>query len=231
MNIDWRGPREPLETVDDDGVILSRDPSDFVLLSDAVPDAILEIRYYSTYNFIGDRIDGYEEPLALLTKEAAASLRSASDDLVEQGYRLKVFDAYRPQKAVTNFKKWAEDAEDTRMKEYFYPDLDKSELFPRGYIAAHSGHSRGSTVDVTLFDMKTDNEVDMGGTYDFFGEISHPEYRGITEEQYANRMILRKAMVDNGFEPIEEEWWHFTLKDEPYPNTYFTFPINSESLE
>ena len=231
MNIDWRGPREPLETVDDDGVILSRDTSDFVLLSDAVPDAILEIRYYSTYNFIGDRIDGYEEPLALLTKEAAAALRSASDDLVEQGYRLKVFDAYRPQKAVTNFKRWAEDAEDTRMKEYFYPDLDKSELFPRGYIAAHSGHSRGSTVDVTLFDMKTDNEVDMGGTYDFFGEISHPDYRGITEEQYANRMILRKAMVDNGFEPIEEEWWHFTLKDEPYPNTYFTFPINSESLE
>ena len=212
-------------------VVLSDDASNFVLLSEAVPDAILEIRYYSTYNFVGDRIDGYEEPLALLTKEAAAALREVSDDVMEQGYRLKIFDAYRPQMAVTNFMNWALDTEDTRMKEYFYPELEKDVLFPQGYIAEHSGHSRGSTVDLTLFDMRTEKEVDMGGTFDYFGELSHPDYTDITEEQYDNRMILREAMMEHGFKPLEEEWWHFTLADELYPDTYFTFPINSESVE
>ena len=219
------------EVVADDGIILSNDSSDFVLLSDAVPDAILEIRYYSTYNFVGDRIDGYEEPLAMLTKEAAAALKAASDEFVSKGYRLKIYDAYRPQKAVTNFMNWALDAEDTRMKEYFYPDLEKDVLFPQGYIAEHSGHSRGSTVDLTLFDMTAEDELDMGGTFDFFGELSHPDYTGITDEQYANRMLLREVMLAHGFKPLVEEWWHFTLADEPYPDTYFTFPINSDSLK
>ena len=218
------------ETVGEDGVRLSDDASDFVLLSEAVPDAILEIRYYSTYNFVGDRIDGYEEPLAFLTKEAASSLKEVSDELVSKGYRLKIYDAYRPQKAVTNFMNWALDTEDTRMKEYFYPELDKDVLFPQGYIAEHSGHSRGSTVDLTLFDMKTEKEVDMGGTFDYFGELSHPDYQDITEEQYANRMLLRDAMTGHGFKPLPEEWWHFTLEDEPYPDTYFTFPVNSDSV-
>lgn len=211
-------------------VIESDDASDFVLLSEAVPDAILEIRYYSTYNFVGDRIEGYEEPVALLTKEAAAALKAVSDDVMAKGYRLKIYDAYRPQMAVTNFVEWAQDTDDTRMKEYFYPDLEKDVLFPQGYIAEHSGHSRGSTVDLTLFDMTTEKEVDMGGTFDFFGEQSHPDYTGITEEQYANRMILREAMLAHGFKPLEEEWWHFTLEDEPYTDTYFTFPVNSESV-
>ncbi|MBQ2564618.1 MAG: peptidase M15, partial [Oscillospiraceae bacterium] len=130
-------------------VIESDDASDFVLLSEAVPDAILEIRYYSTYNFVGDRIDGYEEPVALLTKEAAAALKEVSDELMAKGYRLKIYDAYRPQEAVTNFVEWAKDTGDIRMKEYFYPDLEKDVLFPQGYIAEHSGHSRGSTVDLT----------------------------------------------------------------------------------
>ena len=214
----------------EDEVKLSDDASDFVLLSEAVPDAILEIRYYSTYNFVGDRIDGYEEPLAFLTKEAAAALKEVSDELVEKGYRLKIFDAYRPQMAVTHFMNWALDAEDARMKDYFYPELEKDQLFPQGYIAEHSGHSRGSTVDLTLFDMTTEREVDMGGTFDYFGELSHPDYTGVTEEQYANRMILREAMLAHGFKPLVEEWWHFTLEDEPYPDTYFTFPINSDSL-
>ena len=208
----------------------SDDSSDFVLLTDAVPDAILEIRYYSTYNFVGDRIDGYEEPLAFLTKEAAEALKAVSDDLVEKGYRLKIYDAYRPQKAVANFVDWALDPDDTRMKEYFYPELDKEDLFPQEYIMEHSGHTRGSTVDLTLFDMETEKEVDMGGTFDYFGELSHPDYKGITEEQYENRMILRDAMLAHGFRPLETEWWHFTLDDEPYTNTYFTFPINSDSL-
>ena len=211
-------------------VMLSDDASDFVQITDIVPDAILEIRYYSTYNFVGDRIDGYEEPLAFLTQEAAAALKEVSDELVAKGYRLKIFDAYRPQMAVTNFMNWALDPDDTRMKEYFYPELDKDVLFPQGYIAEHSGHSRGSTVDLTLFDMTTEKEVDMGGTFDYFGELSHPDYTDITEEQYANRMILREAMLAHGFKPLVEEWWHFTLEDEPYPDTYFTFPINSDSL-
>ena len=116
------------------------------------------------------------------------------------------------------------------MKEYFYPELDKDVLFPQGYIAEHSGHSRGSTVDLTLFDMRTEKEVDMGGTFDYFGELSHPDYRDITDEQYENRMILREAMTSHGFKPLVEEWWHFTLENEPYPDTYFTFPINSDSL-
>lgn len=223
--------KEPTVTVDEDGYTLSDDSSDFVLISEAVPDVILEIRYYSTYNFVGDRIDGYEEPLAFCTREAAAALKEVSDDLKEQGYRLKIFDAYRPQRAVTNFMNWALDAEDTRMKEYFYPELEKDVLFPLGYIAAHSGHSRGSTFDLTLFDMNTEREVDMGGTFDYFGELSHPDYTDITEEQYNSRMILRDAMLAHGFRPLDEEWWHFTLEDEPYPDTYFTFPINSDSLE
>ena len=212
-------------------VNLSDDASDFVLLSEAVPDAVLEIRYYSTYNFVGERIDGYEEPVALITKEAGAALKEVSDDLMKKGYRLKIFDAYRPQEAVTHFMNWALDPDDTKMKEYFYPELDKEVLFPQGYIAEHSGHSRGSTVDLTLFDMKTEREVDMGGTFDYFGELSHPDYTDITKEQYDNRMILRDAMLAHGFKPLEEEWWHFTLKEEPFPDTYFTFPVNSESVE
>ena len=203
---------------------ISVDSSDFVLLSEAVPDAILEIRYYSTYNFVGERINGYERPVAYLTKKAAAALREVSDELVEKGYRLKIFDAYRPQRAVNHFAEWAKDVDDTKMKEYFYPEEDKSVLFEKGYINAKSGHSRGSTIDLTLFDMKTEKEVDMGGTFDYFGLKSHPDYKGVTPRQYENRMILREAMMNHGFKPLAEEWWHFTLKDEPYPDTYFDFP-------
>lgn len=208
----------------------SNDSSDFVVLTDIDPNVILEIRYYSTYNFVGDRIDGYEQPTALLTKEAAEALKEVSDDLEKKGYRLKIYDAYRPQKAVNHFERWANDTRDTRMKDYFYPELDKSVLFDQGYIANYSGHSRGSTVDLTLFDMKTEKEVDMGGTFDYFGEISHPDYKNITDEQYKNRMILREAMMDHGFKPIDTEWWHFTLENEPYPDTYFTFPVNESSV-
>lgn len=206
------------------------DASDFVLLSEAVPDVILEIRYYSTYNFVGDRIAGYEEPVALLTKEAAAALKEASDELITMGYRFKIFDAYRPQEAVANFVNWAEDLNDTRMKQFFYPELDKSVLFAQGYISSHSGHSRGSTLDLTLFDIATGREVDMGGTFDYFGELSHPDYTGITDEQYRNRMILRNIMIKHGFKPMSTEWWHFTLRDEPFPDTYFTFPVSSKSV-
>ncbi len=206
------------------------DPSGFVLLADYVPQIVQEIRYYSTYNFIGDRIDGYEEPCALLTKEAARALKNVASEMNVKGYRLKVFDAYRPVSAVRHFILWGIEDQDVRMKPYFYPDLEKQELFAKEYIAKKSSHSRGSAVDLTLLDMRTGKEVDMGGPFDLFSEVSHPDYRGITNEQYANRMFLQEAMVRNGFKTIESEWWHFYLKDEPYPDTYFEFPVSSEYL-
>ena len=207
------------------------DPSGFVLLADYVPGIIQEIRYYSTYNFIGDRIDGYEEPCALMTKKAARALKSVSHEMNVQGYRLKVFDAYRPVSAVKHFVLWGIEDLDLRMKLFFYPELEKQELFIKGYIASQSSHSRGSTVDLTLLDMRTGKEVDMGSPFDMFSEISHPDYKGVTEEQYDNRMLLQDVMVRNGFEPIDCEWWHFTLKDEPYPDTYFDFPVSSDYLK
>lgn len=222
---------ENVKLIEQEEIKLSDDSSDFVLISDVVPDAILEIRYYSTYNFVGERIDGYEEPIALMTKEAANKLKEVSDEVIKKGYRLKIYDAYRPQKAVSHFVRWAKDLNDTKMKKYFYPDLEKDVLFPQGYIAEHSGHSRGSTVDLTLFDMNLEKEVDMGGTFDHFGVESHPDYKGITDEQYNNRMILREAMLNHGFKPLDEEWWHFILKDEPYTDTYFTFPNSKKSLK
>lgn len=225
-------------------VIQTEDNSQFVTLTDAVPDAILEIRYFSTYNFVGARVDGYEEPTALITRRAAECLRAVSDEVKAMGYRLKIYDAYRPQKAVDHFVRWAADLQATDMKPYFYSDLDKSVLFVQGYIAEKSGHTRGSTVDLTLFDMTTEKEVDMGGTFDWFGPESHPDFcgnpetgeytgdnhkspagRSITAKQFANRMLLRAVMLRHGFKPIDTEWWHFTLKDEPFPDTFFTFPV------
>ena len=206
------------------------DASGFVLLSDYVGDIVQEIRYYSTYNFIGDRIDGYEEPCALLTIEAARALKAVSNKANVMGYRLKIFEAYRPSCAVRHFVMWGIEDLDQRMKTFFYPDLEKEELFEKGYIAGQSSHSRGSTVDLTFLDMKSGKEVDMGSPFDYFSEISHPDFQGITEEQYTNRMLLRNLMAKNGFEPIDCEWWHFTLKDEPFPDTYFEFPVSSAYL-
>ena len=215
------------------------DSGDFVNITDVVPDAILEARYFGTYNFVGQRIDGYLEPTALLTREAADSLKAVSDDVKKQGYRLKIYDAYRPQCAVDHFVRWGKDLSDTLMRPYFYPDVDISLLFVRGYIAEKSGHSRGSTLDLTLFDMASGKELDMGGVHDWFGIESHPDYGGdpetlehqdpekLTAEQFRNRMILREAMLRHGFLPYDCEWWHFTLANEPYPETYFTFPVKT----
>lgn len=209
---------------------ITKDPSGFVLLSDVIPHIVQEIRYFSTYNFVGERVDGYEEPCALLTKEAARALKTVSNEMIVQGYRLKIFDAYRPATAVKHFVLWGLEDQDIRMKPYFYPDLEKTELFSKGYVAKQSSHSRGSTVDLTLLDMRTGKEVDMGSPFDLFGELSHPDCRDVTDEQFENRMILQKVMVRNGFKPIDCEWWHFTLEDEPYPDTYFDFPLSSEYL-
>jgi D-alanyl-D-alanine dipeptidase len=223
------------------GVLNTDDNSGFVNITDVIPDAVLEIRYFGTYNFVGKRINGYEQPTALLTREAAQALKAVSDDVKAQGYRLKIYDAYRPQRGVDDFMRWAEDLNAIEMKQYFYPELNKDVLIP-DYIARKSGHTRGSTIDLTLFDMKTEKEVDMGCTFDWFGVESHPDFcgnpdtgkytggkskagRSITAKQFKNRMILRNAMMRHGFKPLDTEWWHFTLKDEPYPNTYFTFPV------
>ena len=208
----------------------SDDTSDFVLIKDIIPDVILDIRYYSENNFMGEQIDGYEEPTALLTKEAAEALKTAADEFRKNGLLIKVFDGYRPQKAVSHFMRWAADPDDIRNKAGYYPDLDKHVLIPQGFIAEQSGHTRGSTIDMTLCDAETGTELDMGGQFDFFGELSHPDYKGITEQQYANRQYLRKVMTRHGFRPLNEEWWHFTLADEPYPDTYFTFPVSTKSL-
>ena len=215
------------------------DSSGFVNLMDVVPDAVLEIRYFGTYNFVGARIDGYLEPTALITREAAESLKAVSDDVMKLGYRLKVYDAYRPQCAVDHFVRWGKDLADTLMRPYFYPNVDKSQLFVLDYIAEKSGHTRGSTLDLTLFDMATGKELDMGGVHDWFGVESHPDFGGnpdtyeytgneqITAEQFENRMILRRAMLAHGFKPYDCEWWHFTLDNEPYPDTYFIFPVQN----
>ena len=210
---------------------VTMNPAGFVLLADFVPSIVQEIRYYSTYNFVGDRIDGYEEPCAIITQEAARALKSVSNEMNVRGYRLKVFDAYRPAAAVKHFVFWGLEDQDLRMKEYFYPDLEKQELFRKGYIASRSSHSRGSTVDLTLLDMKTGKELDMGSPFDLFSELSHPDNREVTDAQYNNRMLLQSVMVRNGFEPIDCEWWHFTLKNEPYPDTYFEFPVSSAYLK
>ena len=209
----------------------SNDASGFVILSEYVPDIIEEVRYHTTYNFIGDKIDGYDDPIILVVLEAALALQKANEEAKKLGYAFKVYDAYRPQTAVDHFVRWAKDINDTRMKEIFYPETKKEELFEKGFIASKSGHTRGSSIDLTLFNLKTGKEVDMGGVFDNFGDVSHSSYtEGLTEEQINNRKLLHKIMTENGFKGINSEWWHFNLIDEPYPDTYFTFPIDKNLI-
>ena len=203
----------------------SADMSGFIQIGDVLPDVIQEIRYYTSFNFIGERIDGYEAPVAMITREAANALAAASWEAIRRGYRLKIFDAYRPQMAVNHFVRWAKDPEDIRMKPFFYPQIKKSWIIPEGYIAEKSGHSRGSAIDLTLLDMAAGQELDMGGPFDYFGALSHPDFSGVSNTQRQNRQLLREIMTGNGFRPLAEEWWHFTLAEEPYPETYFTFPV------
>lgn len=202
---------------------VSTDSSGFQKISSRILDAVYDMRYYSDYNFTGHRIEGYHAPVAYMTKEALDALVVAADDLRKQGYRILVWDTYRPQKAVTDFVNWINDPNDPGNKS-FYPDIKKSDLLAGNYVAAKSGHSRGSTIDLTII-KQNGGFVDMGGTFDFFGEESHPDYKKITKQQKKNRQILRDAMLKAGFKPIDSEWWHFTLKDEPYPDTYFDFNV------
>ena len=202
---------------------VSYDKTDFAEISSAIDDAAFDIRYYSPNNFTGNKIAGYKAPRAYLTKEALSALAKAAEDLRSKGYRLLIWDSYRPQKAVDNFVRWINDANDEGDKS-FYPNLQKSELLAGNYIMAKSGHTRGSTVDLSII-KKDGSFVDMGGTFDLFSEVSHPDYENITQEQKNNRKILHDAMIKAGFKGIDSEWWHFTLENEPYEDTYFNFDI------
>lgn len=200
-------------------------PEGFVDLEESAPEIRVELRYCGSDNFVGGPVDGYEKPRCLMTRPTAVALKSANAQLKPFGLGLKVFDAYRPQRAVDHFARWARDVEDTRTKARYYPDVAKTDLFAKGYIAEKSGHSRGSTVDVTLVALADGKEIDMGTPWDLFGPASWPTSTAFTAQQRANRLLLREIMTHHGFLPLEEEWWHFTLKDEPFPDTYFNFPI------
>jgi D-alanyl-D-alanine dipeptidase len=197
----------------------------FVYLATIDTTITSELRYITHHNFIGKPIDGYLKNIIIVTRPTAKSLRNIQQQLLPLHLRLKIYDAYRPQQAVNHFVRWAKVLKDTLMKREYYPDVPKTRLFELGYIAAKSGHTRGSTVDLTLINTKTNKELDMGSPYDFFGEESHPYYKNITDLQKKNRLFLREIMLDNGFVPYDSEWWHFTLKNEPFPETYFNFPI------
>lgn len=205
-------------------------PAALVDAASVVPGLIIEMRYAGTHNFVGTRIDGYEAPVCLLTKQAADALAKVQLALASSGVGLKVFDCYRPVRAVAHFVRWARDPGDVRMKGEFYPNIEKSTLFRDGYIASRSGHSRGSTVDLTLVEILPGpdgkpRERDMGTPYDFFSPLSWPGSSKIREAARANRKLLANAMRKGGFLPYDKEWWHFTLANEPFPETYFDFPV------
>ena len=202
---------------------ISYDKSNFAPVYTMIDDAAYDIRYYSSNNFTGNKINGYKAPVAYMTKEGLNALSIAAEDLRKQGYRLLIWDTYRPQKAVDNFVEWINNPNDEGDRS-FYPELKKSDLLKGQYIMAKSGHTRGSTVDLTLI-KKDGSFVDMGGTFDLFSEISHPDYKKLTKTQKKNRKILHDAMIKAGFKGIDSEWWHFTLENEPYPDTYFNFDI------
>jgi D-alanyl-D-alanine dipeptidase len=201
-------------------------PEGFVYLDKAIPGIQIELRYSTDHNFVGKPIDGYLKPRAILTRPAARALAEVQEKLKPFGLGLKVFDAYRPQRAVNHFIRWASDLDDTKMKAEFYPDVAKKDLFKKDYIADRSSHSRGSTVDITVVSLTgKKQELNMGSRFDFFGRQSWPAFARLTPDQRANRMLLRTLMITHGFNPYPQEWWHFTLAKEPFPDTYFDFPV------
>jgi D-alanyl-D-alanine dipeptidase len=229
-------------------------PADFVTLRSVAPTILQDIRYFTPHNFVGEPIDGYRQPLCLLTRPAAEALAAAQTRLLSQGYTLKVYDCYRPQRAVDHFVRWAQDLDDQAMKAEFYPEVDKTRLFADGYIAERSGHSRGSTVDLTVVRLPArptrpyhpgqplaactapraerfpDNSVDMGTGFDCFDTLSHTADPRVQGARRANRLLLKDTLEDLGFANLPEEWWHFTYKPETYPDTYFDFPVSAASL-
>ncbi len=200
-------------------------PEGFVYLHKTIPSIKGEVRYAGSHNFTGKPVKGYRKEKIILSKPAAKALRKVQEELDKKGYCLKVFDAYRPQRSVNSFVAWAKKTGDTLAKAEFYPEINKKDLFQLGYIASKSGHTRGSAIDLTIIDKNTGEELDMGSPYDFFGKISHHNTNQISKEQKQNRIFLKQLMLKHGFYPYPEEWWHYSLKNEPYPNTYFDFPV------
>ena len=200
-------------------------PKGFTYVCDEIPSIKMELRYYSTNNFVGKRVNGYNAELLILTKQATNSLKKVQKELLKDSLSLKVFDAYRPQRAVNHFVKWARDLGDTLTKQQFYPKEKKKNLFKKGYISSHSRHSSGSTLDLTIIDLRTCKELDMGTSYDYFGKESWTFFDGIIEQQKANRMKLKTVMNKYGFRNYPKEWWHYTLRNEPFPNQHFDFVI------
>ena len=203
---------------------ISLEANNFLELKKEIPSIELDIKYYGSDNFIGKLITGYLAPQPILTKEATLALKKVQTELKTFSLGLKIFDAYRPQKAVDHFVRWGKDLTDIKMKEAFYPNIEKKNLFKEGYIAEHSGHSRGSTVDLTIIDLESKTELDMGSSFDFFGTASWVNYKNITAQQRANRVLLHTIMLKHGFKSYAQEWWHFTLKNEPYKE-YFDFNV------
>lgn len=201
-------------------------PQDFVYVNDLIPSIHVELRYFGSDNFMGKPIEGYHREIAILSKQATIALKKVQDELMQYNLSIKIYDSYRPQHAVNHFMRWAKDLNDTLNKRDYYPDVMKQHLFKEGYIASKSGHSRGSTLDMTLVDIKTGKPLDMGSPYDFFGEVSWVNYKNLTAQQLANRMLIQTIMKKHGFIHYPKEWWHFTLRGEPFPKTYFDFPVN-----
>ena len=200
-------------------------PEGFVYAKKELPDLNVELRYFTINNFVGDTIDGYKANKLVITRETALALKQVQHDLHEQNLCLKIYDGYRPQRAVNHFMRWAKDLNDTINKQQFYPDVEKRYLFREEYIATRSGHSRGSTLDLTIIDGITNEPLDMGSPYDFFGKESWVNHQDLTELQKANRQLLQEVMLKHNFRNYAKEWWHFTLRWEPFPKTYFDFEI------
>ncbi len=200
-------------------------PKGFVYVHDMIPDLDVELRYYTSNNFVGKPIDGYESNRLILTQQTAKALKYVHEALQEQNLCLKVYDGYRPQRAVNHFIVWAKDLNDTINKHKFYPNVKKRNLFKEEYIASRSGHSRGSTIDLTIIDGNTGIPLDMGSAYDFFGEESWVNHKNLSNKQRYNRQLLQTFMLKFGFRNYSKEWWHFTLRGEPFPKTYFDFLV------
>ena len=216
----WSCSREATIAKDDASM-----PEQFVVVNDEIPSLVFDIRYYSNDNFLGTKVRGYESAKCILTRPASEVLKKVQRDISEAGYALKIFDCYRPQQAVDHFVAWVRDADDQKMKAEYYPNEDKSQLIEKGYIADKSGHSRGSTLDLTLVESASSAELDMGTPFDYFDTLSNTDDPRISEQQKRNRLRLKSAMEKHGFVNYDKEWWHYTLKDEPYPDAYFDFPV------
>jgi len=210
--------------------IVKSKPHDFVNVQEIIPSIRVDMKYYGSDNFVGRRIKGYSAPLCLLTEKAALALKAVQEQLIQNDLSLIVYDCYRPQTSVNDFVQWAQTSSDNKLKAKYYPNVNKSNLFKNGYIAYHSGHSRGSTVDLSIVSIDSrlkilPDKLDFGSGFDFFDPSAHPSYKKLPAQVKINRLFLQNLMMGAGFLPLETEWWHFTLKNEPYPNTYFDFPI------